>query len=141
MATVEEMGPIDYVVIEWSGRQPHGEAMPHLIELVDTGVIRLLDLVFMQKDDAGKVVIMEISDLPEEFAEFEGARSGLLDDDDVDEAAAALQPGTSAALLLWENRWAAPFAIALRKNGAQLVASGRVPVQALLAAADVGASA
>lgn len=139
MGTVEEMGPIDYVVIEWSGRQPHGEAMPHLIDLVDTGIIRLLDLVFMQKDDDGRVTIMEVSDLPEEFAEFEGARSGLLDDDDVDEAAAALQAGTSAALILWENRWAAPFAIALRRNGAQLVASGRVPVQAILASTEASA--
>lgn len=141
MAMLEEMGPIDYVVVEWSDRQPHGEAMPHLIELVDTGIIRLLDLVFMQKDESGGVAVIEVSDLPEEFAEFEGARSGLLDDDDINEAAAALQPGTSAALILWENRWAAPFAMALRKNGAQLVASGRVPVQALLAAADAGTRA
>lgn len=140
MTTLEEMGPIDYVVVEWTGRQPHGEAMPHLIELVDTGVIRLLDLVFLEKDDQGRITILEVSDLGEEFAEFEGARSGLLDDDDVDEAASALQDGTSAALLIWENRWAAPFASALRRNGAQLVASGRVPVQALLAAADANAS-
>lgn len=141
MATLEEMGPIDYVVVEWADRQPHGEAMPHLIELVDTGVIRLLDLVFMEKDEKGEVTILEVSDLGEEFAEFEGARSGLLDDDDIDEAAKALQNGTSAALLIWENRWAAPFASALRRNGAQLVASGRVPVQALLAAADASAKA
>jgi hypothetical protein len=137
MTDVEEMGPIDYVVVEWPSRQPHGEAMPHLIELCDTGVIRLLDLVFMQKDDSGAITILEVSDLDDEFAEFEGARSGLLDDDDIDEAAKVLQPGTSAALLMWENRWAAPFATALRRNGAQLVASGRVPVQALLASAGV----
>ncbi len=136
MDTLDEMGPIDYVVVEWTGRQPHGEAMPHLIELVDSGVIRLLDLVFLEKDHDGRISILEVSDLGPEFSEFDGARSGLLDDEDIDEAATALQDGTSAALLIWENRWAAPFATALRRNGAQLVASGRVPVQALLAASD-----
>ena len=135
MAGIEEMGPIDYIVIEWPDRQPSGEAMPKLVELVDAGIIRVLDLVFITKDEDGDVLTMEISDLPPEFEVFEGARSGLLDDGDIDEAANALQPGTSAAILMWENHWAAPFAIALRRNGAQLVASGRVPVQALLAAA------
>jgi hypothetical protein len=135
MTVLEEMGPIDYIVIEWPDRQPDGSAMPKLVELVDAGIIRLLDLVFMQKDEDGEVTIIEVSDLPAEFEVFDGARSGLLDDGDVDEAARALEPGTSAAVLMFENHWAAPFASALRRNGAQLVASGRVPVQALLAAA------
>lgn len=134
MTTIQEMGPIDYVVIEWSGRQPRGTAMPKLIELVDAGIVRVLDMVFIAKDQEGDVMEIEISDLDDAFAVFDGARSGLLSDEDLDAAADALEHGTSAALLMWENRWAAPFAIALRESGAQLVASGRIPTQALVAA-------
>ena len=132
------MGPIDYVLVEWPGRQPTGEAMPHLIDLVDRGLIRILDLSFIAKAEDGSVVDLEIADLGDEaeFAVFEGASSGLLSGDDVEEAAAALEPGTSAALLVYENRWAAPFASAVRRSGGQLVASGRIPVQASPAALD-----
>ena len=137
MNDIEEMGPIDYIVIEWSDRQPTGEAMPLLIDLVDRGIVRVLDLVFMTRSEDGDVEVIEVSDLPPAFSAFEGARSGLMDDGDIAAAADALEPGTSAALLMWENRWAAPFAIALRHSGAQMVASGRVPTQALLAAAGV----
>lgn len=136
---LNEMGPIDYVLVEWSGRQPTGEAMPHLIDLVDRGVIRILDLTFIAKDEEGNVAGLEIADLGDavaEFAVFEGASSGLLSDDDVAAAGDALEPGTSAALLVYENRWAAPFATALRRSGAELVASGRIPVQDVLAALD-----
>jgi Family of unknown function (DUF6325) len=135
----DEMGPIDYLLVEWPGRQPTGEAAPHLIDLVDRGLIRILDLVFLHKDEDGSLVRLEISDLGDQveaFAEFEGASSGLLSDEDTDEAGSALEPGTSAALLVYENRWAAPFASALRRSGGQLVASGRIPVQAMLAALD-----
>jgi hypothetical protein len=135
----DEMGPIDYLLVEWPGRQPTGEAAPHLIDLVDRGLIRILDLVFLHKDEDGSLTRLEISDLGdhvEAFAEFEGASSGLLSDEDTDEAASALEPGTSAALLVYENRWAAPFASALRRSGAQLVATGRIPIQAMLAALD-----
>jgi len=136
---VNEMGPIDYLLVEWSGRQPTGEAVPHLIDLVDRGLIRILDLTFIAKDEDGSVAALEISDLGAEVAEFavfEGAASGLLGDDDVAEAGAALEPGSSAALLVFENTWAAPFASAVRRSGGQLVASGRIPVQAILAALD-----
>ena len=125
-----EMGPIDYLIIEWPDRQPTGEAMPHLIDLVDRGLIRILDLAFIAKAEDGSVAALEIADLGDEvdaFAAFEGASSGLLSDDDVDEAGGALEPGTSAALLVYENSWAAPFATALRRSGGQLVASGRIP--------------
>jgi len=135
----DEMGPIDYLLVEWPGRQPTGEAAPHLIDLVDRGLIRILDLVFLHKDEDGSLVRLEISDLGDQveaFADFEGASSGLLSDEDTDEAGSALEPGTSAALLVYENRWAAPFASALRRSGGQLVASGRIPVQAMLAALD-----
>src|SRR3954451_9735318 len=136
---INEMGPIDYLIVEWPGRQPTGEALPHLIDLVDRGLIRVLDLSFIAKGEDGSVATLEIADLGDEidvFADFEGASSGLLGDDDVAEAGNALEPGTSAALLVYENRWAAPFAAAVRRSGGQLVASGRIPVQAVLAALD-----
>lgn len=136
---INEMGPIDYLIVEWPGRQPTGEALPHLIDLVDRGLIRVLDLSFIAKGEDGSVATLEIADLGDEidvFADFEGASSGLLGDDDIEEAGNALEPGTSAALLVYENRWAAPFAAAVRHSGGQLVASGRIPVQAVLAALD-----
>jgi hypothetical protein len=139
-----EMGPIDYLVIEWPGRQPTGEAMPHLVDLVDRGLIRLLDLAFIAKAEDGSVTRVEIADLGEEaqeFAVFVGVDSGLLSDEDTDQAAAALEPGTSAALLVYENCWAAPFATAVRRGGGQLVASGRIPIQAVISALDAAEAA
>jgi len=140
----DEMGPIDYLLVEWPGRQPTGEAAPHLIDLVDRGLIRILDLVFLHKDDDGSLTRLEISDLGDQveaFADFEGASSGLLSDEDADEAGGALEPGTSAALLVYENRWAAPFASALRRSGGQLIATGRIPIQSVLAALDAADAA
>jgi hypothetical protein len=139
MEELEEMGPIDYVLIEWPGRQPTGEAAPIVVDLVERGIIRVLDLTFIAKDEDGAVAGLELKDLgagAEELKLFEGASSGLLTDDDVGEASEALEPGTSAALLVYENSWAAPFARAVRKSGGQLVASGRIPVQAVLAALE-----
>ncbi len=136
---LDEMGPIDYLIVEWPDRQPTGEAAPYLIDLVDRGLIRILDLAFIAKGEDGSVAALEIADLGdgvEAFAAFEGASSGLLSDDDVAAAGEALEPGTSAALLVYENSWAAPFAAAMRRTGAQLVASGRIPVQDVLAALD-----
>ncbi len=136
---INEMGPIDYLIVEWPGRQPTGEALPHLVDLVDRGLIRILDLAFIAKAEDGSVAALEIADLGDEvdvFADFEGASSGLLGDDDVEEAGNALEPGTAAALLVFENSWAAPFAAAVRRSGGQLVASGRIPVQDVLAALD-----
>jgi hypothetical protein len=140
---LNEMGPIDYLLVEWPGKQPTGEAMPHLIDLVDRGLIRILDLAFITKAEDGSVAALEIADLGDEieaFAAFDGVSSGLLDDGDIGEAAGALEPGTSAALLVFENRWAAPFAAAVRNSGGQLVASGRIPIQAVLAALDAAES-
>jgi uncharacterized membrane protein len=136
---VSEMGPIDFILVEWPGRQPTGEAMPQLVDLVDRGLIRILDLTFITKGEDGSVAAVEIADLGGEVPEvavFEGASSGLINDDDVEQAGDALEPGTSAALLVYENTWAAPFASAVRRSGGQLVASGRIPVQDLLAALD-----
>jgi dihydroorotase-like cyclic amidohydrolase len=133
------MGPIDYVLIEWPGRQPNGEAMPHLVDLVERGVIRVLDVAFITKGEDGAVAGIELADLGDGAAElevFEGASSGLIGDDDLTEAAGALEPGTSAALLVFENSWAAPFVAAVRRSGGQLVASGRIPADDVLAALD-----
>ena len=140
---LEEMGPIDYVLVEWPGRQPNGEAVPHLIDLVDRGLIRIIDLAFITKDEDGNVAGMNLADLGDvaELAVFEGASSGLLQDDDIASAADVLEPGTSAALLVYENTWAAPFASAVRRSGGQLVASGRIPVEDLMAALDAAEAA
>ena len=135
----DEMGPIDYILVEWPGRQPNGEVAPHLIDLVDRGLIRVLDLTFIAKDEDGTIRGLEIADVGGEVAElsvFEGASSGLLSNEDVEEAGGVMEPGTSAALLVFENVWAAPFATAVRRSGGQLAASGRIPVQAVLAALD-----
>jgi dihydroorotase-like cyclic amidohydrolase len=135
----EEMGPVDYIVLEWPGRQPNGEAVPLILDLVERGIIRIMDVAFVQKDEDGTVRGMEVDALEGEaarFTEFEGASSGLLDDEDLRDAADALAPGTAAAILVWENRWAAPIAIALRRSGGQLVASGRIPIQAIVASLE-----
>jgi hypothetical protein len=137
---LEEMGPIDYMVLEWAGDQPvTGEVMALLLDLVDRGIIRILDLAFMVKADDGSVAAIDFAEVAANdagLAEFEGASSGLLGQDDLEEAATALEPGTVAGVLVWENRWAAPVAVALRRSGGQLVASGRIPVQAILASLD-----
>ena len=136
---LEEMGPIDYIVIEWPGKQPTGEAVPLIVDLVDRGIIRVLDIAFMVKGEDGSVAAIDIGAVnggSGGWDAFDGASSGLLGDEDIQEAAAALEPGTSAAVLVWENRWAAPVAVALRKSGGQLVASGRLPIQAIIASLE-----
>ncbi|MEE1755260.1 DUF6325 family protein [Streptomyces sp. SP18CS02] len=134
------MGPIDYLVVEFPGNRMTGEGFPLLVDLVDRGLIRILDLTFIRKDTDGSVAGLEIADLTGDgeldLAVFDGASSGLLGQDDLEEAAAALEPGSSAGVLVYENLWAAPFAAALRRGGAELVASGRIPVSAVLAALD-----
>ena len=136
-----EVGPVDYLVVEWPiGSPPTGEAFPYLVDLVDRGVIRILDLAFVQKDDAGNVLAMELGDFDldgnPDLAIFQGAASGLLDEDDYNEAGGVIEPGTAAAILVYENSWAAPFATALRKTGAQLVSQGRIPINAIISALD-----
>ena len=137
---LDEMGPIDYVILEWAGDQPvTGEVMPLLLDLVDRGLIRILDIAFIVKDPDGSVTAIDLGDLTEAspiMVEFAGAASGLLGQDDLEEAAGALENGTVAGILVWENRWAAPVAAALRRSGGQLAASGRIPVQAIIASLD-----
>jgi Family of unknown function (DUF6325) len=133
-----DLGPIDYLLIEWRGRQPQGEAAPHLIDLVERGIIRILDLSLFHKDENGEVSVLAMADVEAiaGFEELAGVSSGLLSGDDLEEAAAVLEPGTSAALLVYENSWAAPLANALRNNGGELIASGRIPIQAVVEALD-----
>jgi hypothetical protein len=142
---LDEMGPIDYIVVEFPGSRMNGEAFPHLIDLVDRGIVRILDLVFVTKDLDGSVKGIAIADLDDDgeldLAVFEGASSGLIGDDDIEEAGGILEPGSSAGILVYENVWAGPFAAAVRRGGGQLVASGRIPIQAMLAALEAADSA
>lgn len=136
-----ELGPIDYLVVEWPPeKQPTGKGLTLLVDLVDRGIVRVLDLAFMRKEADGTVIGLELDDLDldgnPELRVFEGASSGLLGEDERNEAAAVLEPGSSAALLVYENSWAAPFATALRRDGAELVAAGRIPVNAVIEALD-----
>lgn len=140
LSDLEEMGPVDYIVVEFPENRLDGEAFPLLVDLVEQGIIRVLDLAFLTKDADGTVSGVEIHDLDLEgdvdLTVFAGASSGILGDDDLREAGEALAPGSAAGILVYENAWAAPFATALRRGGGQLVAGGRIPVQALLAALD-----
>jgi hypothetical protein len=136
----DEMGPVGYLIVEFPGNRMTGEAFPLLVDLVERGLIRILDLMFVTKDVGGTMTVLKLSDLdPDgtlELAVFEGATSGLLGDDDLRDASNVIEPGSSAGILLYENRWAAPFANALRRGGAQLVASGYIPLDAIAAALD-----
>ena len=142
---LDEMGPIDYIVVEFPGSKMNGEAFPHLIDLVDRGIVRILDLVFVTKELDGSVKGIAIADFDDDgeldLAVFEGASSGLISDDDIEEAGGILEPGSSAGILVYENVWAGPFAAAVRRGGGQLVASGRIPIQAMLAALEAADSA
>ena len=134
---IDTLGPVDYLVIEFPGSRFNGEIGSALLDLVDRGVIRVLDLVVIKKDEGGSFEAFEFEDIDD--SELGGIRSleselaQLLSADDVASVAAALEPGSSAGLLVYENLWAAPFGSAVRRAGGQLVANGRIPVQALLA--------
>jgi hypothetical protein len=134
-----EMGPIDYVVLAWPGGRPEGgEVAPMLVGLADRGIIRILDIAFATKDADGNVTALDLDHLGSDspFAEFAGASSGLVTFEDIELAGEALDPDSSAAILVWENRWAAPVATAIRKSGGLLLDSGRIPVQGIIAALD-----
>lgn len=137
---VDELGPVDYLVVEFPGSQFNGEIAPELSDLVDRGLVRVLDLVMLKKDQDGSIEAFELSDLEDgeigELRRHESALALLLSEDDVTAVAAAMDPGTSAGVLVWENTWAAPFATAVRRAGGQLVASGRIPIQAMVAALE-----
>jgi len=140
-----KLGPIDYVVVEFPGSRMTGEGLHILVDLVDRGIIRILDLEFVKRELDGSIKGITIADLDHDgtldLAVFEGSYSGLLDRGDVDEAGALLQPGDSAGILIYENHWAAPFAAALRRGGARMVASGRIPLDSIREALDATESA
>ncbi len=144
---MDELGPIDYLVVEFPADKANfsGVMAEKLKELVEAGIVRVLDLLIITKDDDGDVDAFELH-------EFEGGDAGalrelgggfteLLSEEDVGHIAAALEPGTVAAALVWENSWAAPFGASMRDSGGQLVASGRIPTQAILAAAEASEDA
>lgn len=137
---LDHMGPVDYLVVEFPGNRMTGKAFPLLVDLVDRGLIRILDLVFVRKESDGSVAGLELSDIDGDgeldLSVFEGASSGLIGEDDIQEAGGVLQPDSSAGILVYENIWAAPLAREIRLSGGQLVASGRIPVQQVLAALD-----
>jgi Family of unknown function (DUF6325) len=138
--TMDELGPVDWIVVEFPGSRFNGEIAPALRDLVQRELIRVLDLLVLKKDQGGSLEAFELSDLdPSEVGElrsYEQELAMLLSEDDVTAVAAAVEPGSSAAVLVWENTWAAPFASAVRRSGGQLVASGRIPIQAMLAAIE-----
>ncbi len=135
-----QIGPVDYLVIEYPDGKPTGEALPHLIDLVDGGVIRILDVAILAKSVDGDVAAIGFDQIVDsaasEFAVFDGAQTGMLSEEDIAEVAAIMTPGAVGAILVYENTWAAPFATALRKAGASLIANGRIPVNALIAALE-----
>ena len=138
--TIDELGPVDYIVVEFPGSKFNGEIAPALIDLVDRGIIRVLDLIMIVKESDGSFDAIEIADLDEsdigELLRLETHIAELLSEEDVVSLAAAIEPGSTAALLVYENKWAAPFASAVRHSGGQLVANGRIPIQDLVAALE-----
>jgi Family of unknown function (DUF6325) len=145
MADDDALGPISYLIVEFPGNKMTGEGMPILVDLVDQGLIRILDLLFVTRDEAGSLRAVELRDLDLDgqidVTLFEGASSGLLDDSDLADAASVIEPGSSAAILLFENRWARSFAQALRRGGAELIAAGYVPLDAIAESLDAAETA
>jgi hypothetical protein len=134
------MGPISYLIVEFPGNKMTGAGWSALVDLVDRGVIRILDLEFVTCRDDGSVGAVQLRDLDADgefdLTVFEGASSGLLDQSDLDDAARALTPGASAGILIFENRWATAFVEGMREGGAELVAAGYIPAAAVAASLD-----
>ena len=141
----ETMGPISYLIVEFPGNKMTGEGFPILVDLVDRGLIRILDLLFVMREADGSLRAAEVRDIDPggqvDVAIFEGASSGLLDDSDLADAASVIEPGSSAGILIFENRWARSFTQALRRGGAELVAAGYIPLDAVAASLDAAEAA
>jgi len=139
-ASMDEFGPVDYLVIEFPAGQAtfNGEMAAELAALTEAGVIRILDLVVIAKDDEGNIEGFEIDDFDEldDLRALESEIAEILAADDLEHLAEAMEPGTTAGVLVWENTWAAPFGAAARRAGGQLVASGRIPIQAIAASIE-----
>ena len=136
-SSLDELGPVDYFVVEFPAGQSNftGEMVTELLALVDSGIIRVVDALILTKDDDGAVEAMELSDVGELGAlqDLEAQLAELLAEEDVEHLAAAMDPGSTAGVLIWENLWAAPFASAARRSGGQLIANGRIPIQSIIA--------
>jgi hypothetical protein len=141
--SLDELGPVDYIVVEFPAGTSNftGEMAAELARLVDNDLIKVLDLLVLHKDPDGSVEAFEIDDLDEvdELTAIEAQLAELLAEEDVEHLAAAMEPGTTAGVLIWENTWAAPFASAARRSGGQLIANGRIPIQAILASLEADA--
>ena len=139
-ASLDELGPVDYVVVEFPAGASNftGEMAAELLALVEAGTIRVIDVLILTKDDDGEVEATELSDVDElgELATLEAELAELLAAEDVAHLAAAMEPGSTAGVLIWENLWAAPFAAAARRSGGQLIANGRIPIQAIIASIE-----
>ena len=140
---IDELGPVDWIVVEFPDTKLTGEIAPIIKDYVDRGLIKVLDLLFLTKDQDGGLEAFEASDLGDsEIGELRGYERDLamvLSEQDVADLAETIKPGSSAAVLVWENLWAAPFGAAVRHAGGQLAASGRIPIQAVLAAIEADA--
>ena len=145
--SLDELGPVDYIVIEFPAGKSNftGEMAKELLALVDAGTIRVIDILILEKSDDGSIDAIELSDVGElgELQALEAELAELLAAEDVAHLAAAMDPGSVAGVLVYENLWAAPFAAAARRSGGQLIANGRIPIQAIIASieADEAASA
>lgn len=141
----EVVGPVDYVLIEFDADKVTGEAGAAILDLVEAGTIKLYDVALLAKAEDGSVAAIDLVDLtadvPGDFSTLAGARSGLLDDDDIAEAGAAVTPGKVAAILVYENAWARPFVAAARRAGGEMIASARIPAQDLIDALDAADAA
>ena len=142
--SLDELGPVDYLVVEFpAGHQNFtGEGADELVRLHDAGIIRIMDILILVKDADGTVDAMELSDLPDlgELQRIEAQLAQTLAEEDVEHLAAAMDPGSVAGVLIYENLWAAPFGAAMRRAGGQLIANGRIPAQALIAAVEADAA-
>ena len=142
MNEMDVLGPVDYVVVEFPADKANfsGEIAEELKDLVERGVVRVLDLILMRKDLDGSIEGIELEDVDESLAgelrELEREAAMLLAEEDVESIGLALAPGAVAAVLVWENTWAGPFGAAVRRAGGQLVANGRIPTQGILAAVE-----
>jgi Family of unknown function (DUF6325) len=138
--SLDELGPIDFLIVEFPPGVQHftGEGATELLRLHDAGTIRIMDVLVLVKAQDGSVEALEISDLPTlgEFERIEDQLVNTLGEEDVEDLAAAMEPGSVAGVLVYENTWAAPFASAMRRAGGQLIANGRIPVQAIIAAIE-----
>ena len=142
--SIDELGPVDDLIVEFPAGQQNftGEGADELLRLHDAGIIRIMDILILQKGDDGTVMAQELGDLAElgEFQRLEAQLVETLAEEDVDHLAAAMDPGSVAGVLVYENLWAAPFGSAMRRAGGQLIANGRIPIQAIIAAVESDAA-